>query len=285
MLAAPKKPKADPPLAVVKEIEELPVLRLLTHHLHSFEGGARKQRIGKDHVRRVGRLLYEVDDAPKSVRKLWQNLPMNEIRNNFFAGNDLLGKDRRKPQTLKTYIVSYRLFLKFVLSRQKDIRELTEVGDDDISQVQSALGRLETWPKAYSDAFNLRKAEVRRRDEEERLSREDFQSLVNSERATKIVMEYKNLRENPTRGVDINRFPELRDYLLLRVITASGQRCGAAGNHSRGVRKRGSTQQRPVCYKNATAQNGCWRPSQVNVEPRTKANGNIIQGCNAPNVR
>ena len=154
---------------------------------------------------------------------------MNEIRNNFFAGNDQLGKDRRKPQTLKTYIVSYRLFLKFVLSRQ-DVRELTEVGDDDIRQVQSALGRLETWPKAYSDAFNLRKAEVCRRDEEERLSREDFQSFVNRERATEIAREYKNLRENPTRAVDINRFAELRDYLLLRVITASGQRCGAVGN-------------------------------------------------------
>ena len=64
LLAAPKKPKADPPLAVVKEIEELPVLRLFAHHLHSFEGGARKQRIGKNHVQRVGRLLYEVDDAP-----------------------------------------------------------------------------------------------------------------------------------------------------------------------------------------------------------------------------
>ena len=30
--------------------------------------------------------------------------------------------------------------------------------------------------------------------------------------------------------VDINTFAELRDYLLLRVIKASSQRCGAAGN-------------------------------------------------------
>ena len=230
LLAAPKKPKADPPLAVVKDIEELPVLRLFAHHLRLFEGGARKERIGTDHVRRVGRLLYEVDDAPKSVKKLWQNLPMNKIRNNFFAGNDLLGKDRRKPQTLKTYIVSYRMFLRFVLSRQEDVRQLMEFGDEDMRQVQSGLGRLETWPKAYSDAFNLRKAEVRRRDEGERLSRDDFRSFVNSDKAMEIISDYQNLRENPTRAVDLNRFAELRDYLLLRVITASGQRCGAAGN-------------------------------------------------------
>ena len=182
LLASPKKPKADPSLAVVKEIVELPVLRLFAHHLHKFEAGTRKQRIGKDHVWRVGRLLYEVDGAP------------------------------------------------FVLLRQEDIRELTEVGDDDVRQVQSALGRLETWPKAYSNAFNLQKAEVRCRDEEERLSQKDFQSFVNSKRARQIGMEYKRLGENPTRAVDINRFAELRDYLLLWVITASGQRCGAAGN-------------------------------------------------------
>ena len=153
---------------------------------------------------------------------------MNKIRNNFFAGNDQLGKDRRKPQTLKTYIVSYRLFLKFVLSRQEDIRQLMEFGDDDIRQVQSALRGPETWPKAYSDTFNLRKAEVRRRDEDERLSHEHFRSFVNSQRATEIAKEYENVRENPTRALDLQQFAELPDYLLLRVITASGQRCGAA---------------------------------------------------------
>ena len=48
--------------------EKAPLEQLL-HHLRSFEGGARKQIIGTDHVRRAGRLLHEVDDAPKSVKK------------------------------------------------------------------------------------------------------------------------------------------------------------------------------------------------------------------------
>ena len=46
------------------------------------------------------------------------------------------------------------------------------------SQVRSSLARLEMWPKAYTDAFNLRKAEVRQRDEKERLTQKDFQSFV-----------------------------------------------------------------------------------------------------------
>ena len=94
LLAEPRKPKADAPFSTVKEIGELPVLRLSSHHLKSFEGDARKERAGQDHVRRVGRRLYKIDGEPKSVRKLWQNLPMNKLCNNLFAGNDLLGKEK-----------------------------------------------------------------------------------------------------------------------------------------------------------------------------------------------
>lgn len=109
---------------------------LFNHHLSTYEGGMRKQRISTDHVRRVGRLLYEVESTPKTVRKLWQHVPLSKIRNNFFVGNDLLGNDRRKPQTLKAYIVSLKIFLKFVISCQEEIRELMPFGDDDLRQVR-----------------------------------------------------------------------------------------------------------------------------------------------------
>ena len=90
--------------------------------------------------------------------------------------------------------------------------------------------RLDLWPKAFSDTFNLRKSEVRQRDEGEKLTMEDFQAFVDGDKAKEIRAEYVRLGENPNEAVDIIKFAELRDYLLLLVITASGQRCGAAGN-------------------------------------------------------
>ena len=111
-------------------------MKLFLHTLNVFEGGHRKKRICVDQVRRVGRLLYEVDSTPKSVKKLWQLLPMNKIRNNFFEGNDLLGDHKRMPQTLKSYMVSYRMFLKFILSSEESICLLENIGDDDIHQVR-----------------------------------------------------------------------------------------------------------------------------------------------------
>ena len=130
------------------------------------------------------------------------------------------------------------LFLKFVVARQEDIRELIQITDTDLRQVQSALLRLDSWPgKAYSDAFNLGKAEVRERDEKERLSAEDFLAFTNSAKAKELKEAYKELSDDPQQAVDVNTFAELRNYLLVRVITASGQRCGAAGNLTLGVRQ------------------------------------------------
>ena len=86
------------------------------------------------------------------------------------------------------------------------------------------------WPKAYSDAFNLRRAEVRQRDKEERLTPEDFRSFIGSAKAKEIQSKYQMLADNPMHAVDINTLAELRDYLLLLIITASGLRCGAAAN-------------------------------------------------------
>ena len=98
-------------------------------------------------------------------------------------------------------------------------------------QIQSALARLEMWPKAFTDAFNLHKAQVRDRDKKERLTQEDFHSFLGGKKAIKIKSKYETLANDPMQVVDINTFAELRDYLLLLlVITASGQRCGAAGN-------------------------------------------------------
>jgi hypothetical protein len=95
LLAAPRRPKDDPDLARMREIQSLLVLRLFNHHLKDFEGGSRKKSVAKDHTRRVSRLLYEVEDPATRVTKLWDNRNINIIRNNFFRGNDKLGKDKR----------------------------------------------------------------------------------------------------------------------------------------------------------------------------------------------
>jgi hypothetical protein len=170
LLSIPRRPKADPDPSMMREIEELPVFQLFQHHLN-FEGGSRKAAVAKDHTRRVCRLLYEIEDPPKNVHQLWDNCKINLLSKNFFRGNYLLSKkDKRQPLTLKAYIISLQLFLRFVIVRQEDIRLIATLTNDDIRLVNIAIMRLETWPKAYTDAANFRKAEIRKRDVEERLN-------------------------------------------------------------------------------------------------------------------
>ncbi len=61
LLEGPSKPRDDPPPILLNPIEELPVMQLFKHHLSNFEGSNRKPSDAKEHVRRVCRLLYEVD--------------------------------------------------------------------------------------------------------------------------------------------------------------------------------------------------------------------------------
>jgi hypothetical protein len=85
--------------------------------------------------------LYEVEDPAKKVNKLWDNKNLNILKNIFFKGNDKLGKDRRQPQTLKAYIISLRLFYRFVIARQEDVRMLEHLDDDDIRLINSGITR------------------------------------------------------------------------------------------------------------------------------------------------
>ena len=153
------------------------------------------------------------------------------MKNNFFKGNDLLGEEeKRQPTTLKAYIISLRLFFKFVIARHQEIRTVQQFDDSDLRLVHSALARLETWPKALTDAMNKRKADIRQRDVEEKLSAKDYKAFFDSDRARQIKKMYAEVKGKEHPIVGVNDFASMRDYLLLRVLIASGQRCGAASN-------------------------------------------------------
>jgi integrase len=122
------------------------------------------------------------------------------------------------------------MFYRFIIARQEDVKMLDTLTDDDIRLIKSALTRLDAWPKAFSDAANLRKAEKRKRDIEERLTTKDFQSFVKSERAREIIQMYETVARDKQPTVAVNNFSAMRDYLLLSVMMASWQRCGAASN-------------------------------------------------------
>jgi hypothetical protein len=49
---------------------------------------------------------------------------------------------------------------------------LDTISENDIRLINLALTRLDTWPKVFSDAANVRKAEIRKWDMEERLTTE-----------------------------------------------------------------------------------------------------------------
>jgi hypothetical protein len=50
---------------------------------------------------------------------------------------------------------------------------LEPLDDNDLRLINSAITRLDSWPKAFSDASNLRKSDIRKRDIDEKLTAKD----------------------------------------------------------------------------------------------------------------
>ena len=110
------------------------------------------------------------------------------------------------------------------------------ISKDDIRLKNSALTRLYMWPEVFSDATNLHKAAIRRRDMEEKLTTTPFQSFVQSGQALEIIQMYETMAVDPQDTADVKTFSAMRDYLLPRVMMASGQQCGAASYTTKTLR-------------------------------------------------
>ena len=204
-------------------------MQLFQHHLTNFEGSNRKPTDAKEHVRRVCRLLYEVDPQSRCVSLLWNDRSMDVIRNQFFLGNDATKKPRA-PQTLKTYVVSFKLFFKFMLARKLSVRRIATVTQKDLEEIDSALKRLSSWPSSYKVASQKKKVANRKKDMNERLDSKSFKKLRENEFAEQIKKTFELIKSDANKVVDIQTFANCRDFLLCMLMLGSGQRCGAAAN-------------------------------------------------------
>ena len=160
---------------------------------------------------------------------LWHDQSMDIIRNKFFLGNDE-AKKPRAPHTLKTYVVSFKLFLKFMIARKLSVRRIATVTDNDLQEIESALQRLSSWPSSYKVATQKKKAVNRQKDMKERLDSESFRKLRENKFAEKIKKTFASIKSDNNKTVDIQTFANCRDYILCMLMLDSGQRCGAAAN-------------------------------------------------------
>ena len=104
--------------AINDRVDNVRVFDVFNRYLLSMDGGSRPQEASKENMRRVGRLLFEIDEDLK-VNMLWDDDGLSKLRATFFEGNHLLPEQRRrKPHTLRAYVTALRLFYKFLLARR-----------------------------------------------------------------------------------------------------------------------------------------------------------------------
>jgi integrase len=137
----------------------------------------------------------------------------------------------RKAQTLKTYVVSFKLFLNFLLSREEGIKRIdSTVTSRQMELIQAAVRRIEHWTGSLTPALTRRRAEVRKRDQDRLLGPEDFARMLASPMSQSIRQRFSEIDEDEDEPTSLSDFAQMRDYLMLRLLVASGQRAGALAN-------------------------------------------------------
>ena len=94
--------------------------------------------------------------------------------------------------------------------------------------MQAALRRIEHWTGSLTPALTRRRAEVRQRDQERLLGPDDFARMLASPMSQSVRRRYQELEEDE--HVALIDFAQMRDYLMLRLLVASGQRAGELAN-------------------------------------------------------
>ena len=192
-------------------------------------GSNRKPSDAKEHVRRVCRLLYQVDPLSRCVSLLWHDRSLDCIQNKFFLGNDK-AKRPRAPQTLKAYMVSFKLFFKFLLSRKLSVHRIATVTNNDMEEIEGALRTLLSWPSSYKVATQKKKAVNTKKDMEERLDSTAFRELRENKFSEEIKKTFADINSRPSPTVNIQTFANCREYIMCMLMLYSGQRCGAAAS-------------------------------------------------------
>ena len=106
-------PKEKLPTLLNPVVDGIPALRQFHQFLVSMDGGSRPNLASLENVRRVGRLLYQVQTIPRDVTLLWNDEAVHVIRKRFFENNHLAEKPRTAT-TLRAYVTALRLFYNFV---------------------------------------------------------------------------------------------------------------------------------------------------------------------------
>ena len=168
-------------------------------HLLSSDGGVKEHDEGLEHMRQVGRLLYEVQEPPKDVALLWDDDSVTSIRRRFFDGNHLL-TEPREPGTLLAYIASLRMFYMFIKGRKTGVSKLIPMN------VNEMLARINQWGKSFREAMTARKRVVHQENLENAMSPEDVSELICGKSSKQMVRKFMHLEKEGDANVSVSDF-------------------------------------------------------------------------------
>ena len=99
--------------------------------------------------------------------------------------------------------------------------------NQDLDKIKSCNIVPDGWLKTLAPADHIQKAAIRKKDEEERLTKEDLRKIMNSEESKSITREMLKLEKKNVTAISRDQFAKYRDNLIVRLLCKVVQRPGA----------------------------------------------------------
>lgn len=132
--------------------------------------------------------------------------------------------DVLKGGTIRSYLGSYELFLKFVTTERVREGQVPELDEDTVRVFRNTLPRISGWRKTVDVEKKPQRTEDILRECGTRLTSKDVQDFLNCPLVSKTKAMFEREAENI---LSINEMCDARDYLLTMITLRTGTRPGA----------------------------------------------------------
>ncbi|XP_066021896.1 uncharacterized protein [Pocillopora verrucosa] len=208
--------------------DDSPLLNEFHSWLIDVDGGYRCAKVAgqyKSQVKRIMKVLSE--DFPQAANEI--DLVTVEGHDGVVMLRKWLGQlsEEYQPGTIRSYLMSLRLFLKFLVQEEK--------GQDRLDTLHARRDLLTSWSSAQRKKVLKRKLEKHDMDFAKLLSSEDLYKVSNGQQRINIIKALGTAAEKSKACgepvlVNDQTFCEVRDWLITRLIIDNSGRSGIAAN-------------------------------------------------------
>ena len=206
--------------------------------LIDVDGGYRSDKMAQQYKSQVERVIKRLkmketgtNDVQENKKSVYLLLQPGKDGVNLLKTWLSYAVEKYQPGTVRSYLMSLRLFYKFLMQERK-----ADMADESVDTINARRDLMTSWSAAQKKKVLKRKLQKYDEDFKKLLSSEQLYKVCHGGQRIKTVKELGATSVETNRGAEVRRVVkdqthcEVRDWLITRLLIDNSGRCGVAAN-------------------------------------------------------